>query len=110
MTSPDGVAVDQAGDVFVADGTDRANSRVLQLPDGASTPTTLPFTGLRGPTGLAVDQSGDVFVSDNANWRVLELPHAVGKQVVLPFPSGPSGLGLPYGVAATAARRRVRGR
>lgn len=85
MTSPDGVAVDQAGNVFVADGTDRTNGRVLELPQGASTPVTMPFSGLNGPSGVAVDQAGDVFVADQGNNRVLELAHGASKPTVLPF-------------------------
>ncbi|MGK8552870.1 serine/threonine-protein kinase, partial [Nocardia gipuzkoensis] len=44
VSLPTGVAVDTAGNVYV---TDMGNDRVLKLAAGASTPTPLPFTGLK---------------------------------------------------------------
>jgi hypothetical protein len=89
------VAVDGAGDVFVADdGDDPLNSRVEELPAGGWAPMTLPFSGLNVPSGVAVDRSGDVFVADVGSNQVVELP-AGGSQVTLPF----SGLNTPNGVA-----------
>jgi hypothetical protein len=46
LNVPGGVAVDTAGDVYVAD---RDNNRVVKLAAGSNTPTVLPFTGLHGP-------------------------------------------------------------
>ena len=88
------MAVDEAGDVFVAD---TLNDRVVELPAGG-TQVTLPFSGLSNPSGVAVDGAGDVFVADNSNDRVLELP-AGGTPVALPF----SGLNQPGGVAVDGA-------
>ena len=45
---PNAVAVDAAGDLYVAD--DR-NNRVVKLAAGSATQTVLPFTGLNGPVG-----------------------------------------------------------
>ena len=68
LNAPEGVAVDSAGNVFIAD-TD--NSRVLELPKtatGYGAQTALPFSGVyhRGvaATGIAVDSVGDVFIAD----------------------------------------------
>ena len=74
LDGPFGVAVDQAGDVFVAD---IGNERVVELPAGATSSSqqvTLPFTGLSHPIGVAVDGAGDVYAADNGNNRVVELP------------------------------------
>jgi serine/threonine-protein kinase len=49
---PTGVAVDTAGNVYVAD----LNSRVLKLPAGSNTPAQLPFIGLQDPVGVKVEQ------------------------------------------------------
>jgi serine/threonine-protein kinase len=68
---PQGVAVDNARTVYVAD---RDNNRVLKLAAGSSTPTALPFIGLKGPTGVAVDGAGAVYVVDYDIGRVVELP------------------------------------
>jgi len=80
---PDGVAVDRAGDVYVADSD---HNRVLELPAGAQAATQLPFSGLNEPSDVAVDATGNVYVADYGNKRVLrlapgssaatELPHA----------------------------------
>jgi serine/threonine-protein kinase len=65
------VGVDTAGDVYVIDwGTER----VVRLVAGASTPTTLPFTGLKNPQGVAVDTANNVYVTDQGAEPVLKLP------------------------------------
>ena len=68
FSSPTGVAVDAAGDVFVADTGNDAVKEVL--PDGD---IKTIGSGLVNPTGVAVDAAGDVFVADSDNDRVVEL-------------------------------------
>ena len=67
LNQPNGVAVDGAGDVFIAD---TGNNRVVEVrPDG--TQTTVG-SGLNQPNGVAVDGSGDVFIADTSTtgwWR-----------------------------------------
>lgn len=102
-SAPEAVAVDSAGDVFVAD---TGSGQVVEItPDG--TKTVLPFSSLAAPNlvgqagfidGLAVDGAGDVFVADTGHNQVLELPKG-GSQVVLPF----SGLDFPGGIAVDAS-------
>ena len=88
LSGPVGVALDPAGDMFVAN---YGNSGVIELPAGRSQ-QALPFTGLRGPVGVAVDPAGDVFVADSVNNRVVEFSPSVpsGSLVVAPG-SGPPG-------------------
>src|ERR1035438_5807940 len=66
-----GVAVDGAGDVFIADSS---NNRVVEVPylgNGTyGTQTDVPRLGLHGPQGVAVDGAGDVFIADFGNSRV----------------------------------------
>ena len=64
-----GVAVNSAGDVYVAD---RGNHRVLNWRPGHR-PGVLPFTELAEPAGVAVDTVGNVYVTDFRNRRVLKL-------------------------------------
>jgi streptogramin lyase len=87
LFDPEGVAVDQAGDVFVVN-----NDQVLELPAGSGTPQALPFTGLSGATSVATDGAGDVFVTSFSNNTVVELTPNVptGSLVVSPG-SGPAG-------------------
>jgi len=70
FTAPAGVAVDNAGNVFVADST--ANV-VYELVGGTGTPVALG-TGLFKPNALAVDASGNLFIADTGNARVVEIP------------------------------------
>jgi serine/threonine-protein kinase len=96
LNHPDGVAVDGAGNLYVAD---RGNSRVLKLAAGATTPVVLPFTGLSSSGGVAVDGAGDLYVTDYGNDRVLKLAAGATTPVVLPF----TGLAWPEGVAVDGA-------
>ena len=59
--SPTGVAVDGAGDVFIAD---TFNNRVVEVPAGGGPQTTV-VSGLCYPIGVAVDGAGDIFIADN---------------------------------------------
>ncbi|MFX0578369.1 hypothetical protein [Nocardia nepalensis] len=80
LDRPQGVAVNAAGDVFVAD---TGNNRVLKLrPSGLQ--VQLPFTGLDSPQAVAVNTAGDVFVADTGNGRVLKLEAGTSTQTVLP--------------------------
>ncbi|MGC0775709.1 MAG: chitobiase/beta-hexosaminidase C-terminal domain-containing protein, partial [Candidatus Acidiferrum sp.] len=83
LNGPYGVAVDGAGDLFIAD-TD--NNRVVEVPAGGGTPIAIDPTvngiGLSTPTGVAVDGAGDLFIADDPNNRVVEVqrsqPPALG--------------------------------
>jgi serine/threonine-protein kinase len=68
---PADVAVDAAGNVYLADlGADH----VLRLTADGSSPTTLPFNGLKKPSMVTVDPAGNVYMLDDGNFRVLKLP------------------------------------
>ena len=84
-----GVAVDAAGNTFVADYT--AGKVVKSSPAGVQ--TTVPAIGLSAPIGVTVDGAGNVYIVD------LNLPYAVkvtpaGVQSTLG-----SGLSFPVGIA-----------
>ena len=89
---PFGVAVDAAGDVFVANTGNNAVKEVL--PNGTITPIG---SGFSTPEGVAVDAAGDVFVANYGNSAVKEvLPNGTIT------PTG-SGFSSPQGVAVDAA-------
>jgi serine/threonine-protein kinase len=90
--SPGGVAVDNAGNVYVS--SEGMYGRVVELAAGSNTTTVWPFAGLYQPQGLAVDNAGSVYVADFNN-RVVKLAAGSNNQTVLPF----SGLNYPEGVA-----------
>jgi sugar lactone lactonase YvrE len=95
LSDPWNVAVDGAGDLFIADSD---NNRVVEVPAGGGAQITLPATGLINPLGVAVDGAGDLFIADADNNRVVELPAGAGAQVTVPA----SGLQYPMAVAVDA--------
>jgi sugar lactone lactonase YvrE len=71
------IAVDGAGDVFVADSSNGTVTEILAV--NGSIPSSNPATRIFGsglftyPAGLAVDQSGNVYVADQVNGVVEEI-------------------------------------
>jgi uncharacterized protein (TIGR03437 family) len=108
LNNPTGVAVDAAGNLYIADKT---NFRI-RMVSATGTITTIagksssgysgdggPATSaqLKFPTGVAVDNSGNVYVADNQNSviRLLTPPAPSGS-------SGPPAIGM-GGVVSAAA-------
>jgi hypothetical protein len=90
------VAVDGAGDVYIADDYHNA---VKEYDPATHTVSTLVSTGLNVPDGVAVDGAGDVYIADTYNNAVKEYDPATNTVSTLVS----SGLNLPGGVAADAA-------
>jgi sugar lactone lactonase YvrE len=81
LASPDGVAVDAAGNLYIADGL---NGRIRKVTaDGVISTVagngTYGFSGdggpatsaqLRNPTSLSVDAAGNLYIADTGNYRV----------------------------------------
>jgi sugar lactone lactonase YvrE len=74
LKAPGAVAVDAAGNVFLADAT--ANT-VYEFAGGTGTGTTFG-SGLRDPGGVAVDAGGNLYISDTGNDRVVMIPNNSG--------------------------------
>ncbi len=70
LNRPTGVALDAAGDLFIAD---YANNQIVKVAPGG-VQTTVPTNGLSNPRGVAVDGAGNLFISDAGNARVVEIP------------------------------------
>jgi sugar lactone lactonase YvrE len=70
--SPLGIAVDDAGNVFVTDGTNRNIRKIA--PNGAV--TTVASKGLTSPSGIAVDKAGNLFVADTYDNRIRKITPA----------------------------------
>jgi hypothetical protein len=95
---PAGIAVDGAGNVYVADS---GNNRVAEMPAGcASRSCTLPLgSGWNDPYAVALDSAGNLFVLDSSNHRVVSVPAAGGSQLTVQDNLPP----LAYGIAVDAA-------
>ncbi len=70
LSGPKGVAVDAAGDIFIAD---TGNGRVVEVAGNGSGVQTVG-TGLSSPRGLAVDGAGNLFIADSGLDEVVEVP------------------------------------
>ena len=108
LASPNGVAADSQGNVYIAD---YGNRRVRQVSNG--TITTAVGNGTSGyngdgvsptsaqldhPNGVAVDPQGNIYIADSSNGRVREISNgfittvAGGGGVGYPPVGSPSGL------------------
>ncbi len=72
LSNPYNVAVDDGGNVFVADYSHGAIKKWSAVNNTVST----VVSGLGAPTGVAVDATGNLFVSDWGSDIVRELPYA----------------------------------
>jgi sugar lactone lactonase YvrE len=97
--NPNAVAVDGAGDIFVADTN---NNQVVELLAGGSNQTTVG-TGLKQPTGVAIDGAGNVYIADSGNNRVVEVPYLGSPGTYGAETMVSSTLNQPFGVAVDGA-------
>lgn len=74
LKQPGAVAVDGAGNVFVADAGANA---VYEFAGGTGAGTALG-SGLKEPGGVATDSAGNLYISDTGNNRVVEIPNGSG--------------------------------
>lgn len=70
LAEPNDVAVDAAGNLFIAD---MFNHRIRRVDAGTGTITTLAGGdgSLNSPNGVAVDAAGNLFIADSSNHRVV---------------------------------------
>src|SRR5918999_1729581 len=72
LSSPEGIALDQEGNVYVAD---TENSRIQVFSNNGTFISTIGKYGTRNgtltfPEGIALDQEGNVYVADTENSRI----------------------------------------
>ncbi len=96
LNAPSGVAVDGAGNVYIADSGDNA---IKEWNAQTEVVTTLVSAGLRYPTGVAVDGAGNVYIADSGDNAVKEWNVQTGTVVTLVS----AGLTDPTDVAVDSA-------
>jgi sugar lactone lactonase YvrE len=94
LKTPAGVAVDAAGNVYVAD---KGNNAIKKYVSGAGSAVIIG-SGFSAPDAVAVDGAGNVYVADHGNNTIKEIPFVGGSPVTLG-----SGFSGPTSVAVDAA-------
>jgi sugar lactone lactonase YvrE len=90
------VAVDAAGNVYIAD---TYNNAIREWMPGNSNVVTLVSSGLNRPEGVAVDGAGNVYIADSYNNAIKEwMPGSTNVATLVS-----SRLSRPYGVAVDGA-------
>ncbi|MEI6403488.1 MAG: hypothetical protein WCP59_15020, partial [Actinomycetota bacterium] len=90
LNGPNGVAIDTAGNIYIAD---TGNERVRKIDAGTGIITTIAGTGmyghngdnitattarLNGPNGVAIDTAGNIYIADTSNHRVRKVTAGTG--------------------------------
>ena len=95
LDSPRGIAVDAAGDLFIADTNNDVIREVVKATGNIITFAgngTVGFSGdgglataaeIAGPIALAVDSAGDLFIADNGNARIREVVKSTGEIITV---------------------------
>jgi len=90
FNNPYGIAVDAAGNIYVADSN---NNRVMKIPAGGGAAVAIG-SGFNSPTGVAVDAAGNVYVANFGGDSVMEILAGSNTTIVLG-----SGFYQPLGIA-----------
>ena len=96
LKTPSQVAVDAAGNTYIADS---GFSAVQMYAKGSSTAVSVG-TGLTAPTGVAVDGAGDVFIADGGSGTVVAVPNGPNGLITAGQVTLKSGLGTNLKLAA----------
>jgi trimeric autotransporter adhesin len=115
LNQPAGVAVDAAGNLYIADfNNNRIRKVSLSSGPGAGTITTIAGNGVKtfygdhgpatsaslsGPTGVALDSAGNLYIADTYNERVREVSVSGGTITTI---AGNGGTGFSGDGAATS--------
>ncbi len=74
LSSPEGIALDSAGNIFIAD---KDNDRIRRVAAGTGIITTVA-AGLNYPRGIALDSAGNLFIADSGSHRIRRVAATTG--------------------------------
>jgi sugar lactone lactonase YvrE len=94
---PEGVAVDAAGNVYVADTYNNAIKEIPYSGGSYGTPVTLA-SGLNYPAGVVLDGGGNLYVADQGSNTVKKIPYSGGSYGT-PVTLNSTGLSGPVGLS-----------
>ena len=112
LNFPQGLAMDAAGNLFIADSS---NNRIREVNHATGNITTVAGNGTGGesgdtgpattaelnyPTDVTVDPAGDLFIADTQNYSVREVNHATGVITQTSYMGGGQFGVVPEGVTA----------
>jgi DNA-binding beta-propeller fold protein YncE len=102
LSSPSGIVVDSAGDMFIAD-TVSGSGRIVEV-NAQGTASVLTISGLSPALGslfgIAIDGAGNLYIADTSNSRVVKVSSSGAGFVVN---TGSVTLSAPQGVALDQA-------
>src|ERR1700733_2664973 len=102
LSSPSGIVVDSAGDIFLAD-TVSGSGRIVEV-NAQGTASVLSISGLSPALGslssIAIDGGGNLYIADTGNSRVVKVSSSGTGSVIS---TGSATLNVPQGVALDQA-------
>lgn len=75
LESPEGLAVDSSGNLYIADST---NNLIFVVWSGGVVTTVTPPSSIASAQGVAVDASGNMFVADASKGNIALVPNVSG--------------------------------
>ena len=96
LNTPDGLALDASGNLYIADAF---NSRIVKVSGGILTTVAATVTT---PFGLALDAGGNLYIADDAGGTAQVIPANGATGPISILPAG-SGISKPTGIAIDGA-------
>ncbi len=103
LTAPNGVTVDNLGNVYVTDSSANTLTEFAAGSNGVGTPVSTGTVTLNDPTAVAVDNVGDIFIANTGANQIVEIPVINGVLTNASTAALPITLKNPEGVATDGA-------